>query len=232
MSKLPLVLIPGLLCTAKLWAPQVTALSDVAECQIGDHTRHNTISGIARSILGNAPDRFALAGLSMGGYISFEIMRQAPERVEKLALLDTSALSDTDEKRHGRLALIDQANSAFESFLHSFWLHQMLAPEKRGDDDLNEEILSMARETGVETYVRQQQAIVSRPDSRATCEQINCPVMIVVGALDEATPVARHEEIHAITPNSELAVIKGCGHLSTIEAPMEVNALLREWLTC
>ena len=230
MVKTPLVLVPGLLCTGDLWAAQVAALSDIADCQIADHTRHNTISGIARSIIESMPRSFALAGLSMGGYIAFEIMRQTPERVERLALLDTSALGDNEEERRNRLALIEFATEDFERFLDEYWLLQMLPTGKLNDKKLRDQILAMARDTGVDAYVRQQQAIISRPDSRPVCEQISCPVTVIVGDLDQATPLARHEEIQRITPGSELIVIEACGHLSTLEAPNKVNSALRNWL--
>ncbi|MGI9373084.1 MAG: alpha/beta fold hydrolase [Hyphomicrobiales bacterium] len=231
MEKTPLILIPGLLCTKALWAAQTEALSDIAECHVPDHTRHDTMAGIVRSILDDAPERFALAGLSMGGYIALEIMEQAPERVTRLALLDTTAGADNDAGKSRRKRLIEQARHDFEKFLKDAWLPYMLPEGKENDEALIAKTLQMARETGVEAYCRQQTAILNRSDARGVCETVSCPTTIIVGNLDKPTPVAGHQEMHELIAGSQLHIIPNCGHLSTLEAPNQVSKLLRHWLT-
>jgi len=231
MTKFPLILIPGLLCSPRLWAAQIEDLSDIASCEVVDHTRHSTVAAITRSILEEAPEHFALAGLSMGGYISFEILRQEPERVKKLALLDTSALADTDEARASREArMADVRANGFEQFVAGDWLAQMVPAAKADDETLKEQISALALEVGEGAFFRQQKAIMSRPDSRPTCETISCPTTIIVGELDDVTPPVRHEEIHELISGSTLQVVPECGHLSTVEKPREISTLLRDWL--
>jgi pimeloyl-ACP methyl ester carboxylesterase len=231
MPKTPLVLIPGLICAPRLWAPQIAALSDIASCQVADHTVHASMAAIAQSILESAPERFALAGLSMGGYIAFEIMRQAPERIERLALLDTSALADTSKARALRTNRIEKINAGgFAEFIKTDWVAQMMPREKADDAALKAAIIAMATEVGADACCRQLTAIMGRADSRPVCETITCPATIIVGALDVVTPPIRHAEIHALIEGSEFHTVPGCGHLSTLEAPDMVSDLLRHWL--
>ncbi len=223
-------MIPGLLCTPTLWTAQIEALSEFAECSVPDHTRHDTMAGIVRSILDGAPERFALAGLSMGGYIALEILEQAPERITRLALLDTTAKADDDAGKARRKRLIEDARNDFEAFLKNAWLPYMLPEGKENDENLIATTLEMARDVGVEAYCRQQTAILNRSDARAVCETITQPTMIIVGNLDKPTPVAGHQEMHELISGSQLHIIPNCGHLSTLEAPNQVSKLMRHWL--
>lgn len=231
-SNTNLVLVPGLLCTAALWAPQIAALKDIAQCTVADHTRHRTMAGIARSILASAPERFALAGLSMGGYIAYEIMRQAPERVERLALLDTGYRADTPERIAARQDLIARAERGGGARLAQELLMPVLVHKARlGDKALVDTVLQMAVDTGLAAFKRQEAAIIARPDSAHILPTIRCPTLVLVGREDALTPVAQHREIADAVPGARLEIVANCGHLSTLEQPEAVSRALRAWLT-
>jgi pimeloyl-ACP methyl ester carboxylesterase len=230
-AKTKLVLVPGLLCTRALWAPQLAALGDVADITVASHRRHRTMRGIARSILAAAPRRFALAGLSMGGYIAYEIVRQAPERVMKLALLDTGSRADAPERKARRLELIALAEregaGAAQDALMPLLIHKSRLQEK----PLVDTIRRMAVDTGVAAFKRQQAAIMGRPDNRPLLASIRCPTLVLVGREDALTPVGLAREIAAGIPGAKLTIVPNCGHLSTLERPQAVNRALRQWLT-
>jgi pimeloyl-ACP methyl ester carboxylesterase len=229
--KSPLVLIPGLLCDAQLWRHQVENLSDISDIWIADHTRSATLAGVARDVLADAPlASFALAGLSMGGYIAFEIMRQAPQRVSRLALLDTAAGAELPEQKKGRLEFIAQAERGEFSQITKALLPLFLHPARLAEPALVGIVESMAKNTGKDAFVRQEKAIMSRADSRRLLREIHCPTLVLCGRQDALTPLARHEEIAAGIAGARLEVIEDCGHLSTLEKPAEVNAALRRWL--
>jgi pimeloyl-ACP methyl ester carboxylesterase len=226
-----LVLVPGLLCTRALWEPQITALSDIADCMVADHTRHKTMAGIARSILKTAPDRFALVGLSMGGYIAYEIVRQAPERVERLALLDTGSRADTPERTAGRRDLVATAQREGVRRAQELLIPSLIHPSRHSDRPLVETILQMAADTGLAAFKRQEEAIIGRPDNRPFLPRIRCPTLVVVGEQDALTPPELAREIADGIPGAKLKIIPDCGHLSTLERPEAVNRALRVWLT-
>jgi pimeloyl-ACP methyl ester carboxylesterase len=227
----PLLLIPGLTCTAALWAPQIAALRAHATITIADHSGHETMAQIAQHILSNAPQRFALAGLSMGGYIAFEIMRQAPDRVTRLALLDTSAKPFNPMQAPGRYALVALAREEGMDAVLRQLLPMFLHPARVHDEALVATVLQMGRDTGPDAFDRQQAALMSRPDSRPTLAAIRCPTLVLVGAQDLLTPVAEHEAIAAGIAGSTLEIISDCGHLSTLERPDAVNRSMAAWLT-
>ena len=227
---LPIVLVPGLNCSARLYAEQIPVLWRFGPVTVADHTRDASIAAIAHRILAAAPPRFALGGLSMGGYIALEIMRQAPQRVAKLALLDTSARPDDAELTARRQAPMAKARAgklievADESFV--FYVH----PDRHGDVALRDVARAMAEETGVEAYLRQQQAIIARPDSRPTLSAIRCPTLMLVGAEDKGTPPEFAREIAAGIAGARLVIVPECGHLSTLERPQAVTKALVEWM--
>jgi pimeloyl-ACP methyl ester carboxylesterase len=227
----PLLLVPGLGCTARLYAPQVAALADIAETRIVDHGRHDTIAEIAAAALSTAPPRFALAGLSMGGYVAFEMMRQAPERILRLALLDTMARPDSPailERRHRHLALI--AEGRYGEVTEAL-LPVLINPERLTDAGLVAVVREMADDTGAERFARQMRAIMGRADSRPTLWAIRCPTLVLVGAEDALTPPELAREMHDGIADSCLVVVPDCGHLSTLERAEAVTAALRAWLT-
>jgi pimeloyl-ACP methyl ester carboxylesterase len=229
-AKTNLVLIPGLLCTEALWAPQIAALGDIAHCTVADHTRQDRVAGIARAIVAAAPERFALAGLSMGGHIAFEIMRQAPERVERLALLDTSARADTPERTAGRRELIAKAAREGVARAQELLLPTLIHTARFGDTQLVDTVMHMAVDTGLDAFKRQEEAIIGRPDSRPMLASIRCPTLVLVGEQDALTPVEVAREIADGIPRARLEIVPDCGHLSTLEQPEAVNRALRAWL--
>jgi len=232
MKALALVLIPGLLCDAQLWQPQTEDLADIADIWIADHTRSETMAGVARDVLADAPfAHFALAGLSMGGYIALEIMRQAPQRLARLALLDTAAGAELPEQTQRRLAFISMAERGNFPGITEALLPLLIHPSRLGDAALTGVVKSMARNIGKDAFVRQQRAIMSRANSLPLLASIDCPTLVLCGRQDALTPPARHEEIAAGINDARLEIIEDCGHLSTLEKPAEVNSALRNWLS-
>jgi pimeloyl-ACP methyl ester carboxylesterase len=227
---IPTVLIPGLICSARLYAGQISALWRFGPVTVADHTRDDAMGAIARRILGAAPPRFALVGLSMGGYLAFEIMRRQPERVAGLALLDTSARPDRPEQsaqRDTRIAAAEAGRFAeVVDELYPSWVH----PARVEDAALREEVRGMAQDVGAEAFVRQQRAIKGRADSRGALAAIRCPTFVLVGDSDAGTPPELAREIAAGIAGSRLVVVPDCGHLSTLERPQAVAAALVEWL--
>jgi pimeloyl-ACP methyl ester carboxylesterase len=225
-ESLPVVMIPGLLCSARLYAQQVPALWRVGPVMIAEHTREDTMAGIAARILASAPPRFALVGLSMGGYIAFEILRQAPQRVVRLGLLDTAARPDTAEASAARRTQVGLATSGrFEEVIDA--LYTRLVHESRAADGALRELnRQMGREVGVDGYCRQQAANIARADSRPTLAAITCPTLVLVGDSDQLTPIERAQEIANGIPGARLVSVPRCGHLSSLEQPEAVNEAL------
>jgi pimeloyl-ACP methyl ester carboxylesterase len=229
-QSLPLVLVPGLTCTAQLYGPQIAALWAFGPVMVADHRRDNDMAGIAARILNDAPPHFALAGLSMGGYIAFAMLHQAPERIAKLALLDTAARPDTPEQTAGRHTQIGMAQSGRYSEIADLAIPRYLNAKHQRDEGLTTMVRQMVADTGPEAFVRQQQVIMSRPDSRPLLASIRCPTMVLVGDADIATPPELNKEIADGIPGATFTVIRGSGHLTTIEQPDAVNAALAAWL--
>jgi pimeloyl-ACP methyl ester carboxylesterase len=229
--KQPVVFLPGLLCDAQLWRPQVEGLAARIEPWVADLTRDDTMSGMARRVLAEAPfEKFALAGLSMGGYVAMEVMRQASGRVERLALLDTQARAETPEARERRLALIALAHQGkFPTVIERLLPLELHKPHLT-DARLVGIIKSMARNVGMEGYLRQQSAIMQRADSRESLAKVGCPTLVLCGEHDQLTPRDRHDEMAALIRHSTLVVLPECGHMSTLEKPLEANRALQAWL--
>lgn len=227
---LPLVLVPGLMCSARLFGPQVAALWPCGPVTVADHRREADMAAIAAGILAQAPPRFALAGLSMGGYIAFAMQCQAPERVVKMAVLDTSARPDTPDQIAAREKLITMAEAGKLNEVVDTLAPRFLHRDRRNDEALNRVIRDMAADTGPEAFVRQEKAIISRRDLRPLLSTIRCPTLVLVGEGDELTPPELAKEIAAGISGSRLVVVPECGHLSTLEKPEAVNSALAEWL--
>ena len=229
-DSLPIVLVPGLNCSARLYAEQIPALWRFGPVTVADHTRDDSMTAIAARILAAAPPRFALVGLSMGGYIALEIMRQAPQRVAKLALLDTGARPETPEQTARRRPRIELAKAGHMTEVADVQFPLLVHPSRHGDQALRNLTRSMAEETGPEAFLRQQQAIIGRPDARKGLAAIKCPTLVLVGDGDELTPPHLSEEIAAAIPGARLVVVPECGHLSTLERPQAVTQALVEWM--
>ena len=230
-SSLPLVLVPGLLCSARLYGTQIAALWPFGQVAVADHRRDANMAAIAARILKDASPRFALVGLSMGGYIAFAMLRLAPERIAKLALLDTSARPDTPEQTAGRKTQIAMANAGRFDEIPALVIPRFLHRNRQHDERLTAIVRQMAEETGPDAFVRQQNAIMTRPDSRPLLASIACPTLVLVGDGDEATPPELNQEIAGGISGAKLAVVRECGHLSTLEKPEAVNAALADWLS-
>jgi len=227
---IPVVLIPGLMASPRLYAAQIPHLWKYGPVTIADHTRDDSMTAIAKRILSTAPEQFALAGLSMGGYLCFEILRLVPERVVKLALLDTSARPDTPEQTAARREQVALAwGGRFPEVVDTLF-PRMVHKEHRDSVTLREVFGLMAQEVGPAGFVRQQNAIMARVDSRPTLASISCPTVVLVGDGDEVTPPERAAEIAGGIAGAKIVTVRQCGHLSTLERPVEVTRALVEWL--
>lgn len=226
----PAIFVPGLLCTAALYEPQIEALGKRLSIEVGDHTRHDSMAGIAAHILSRAPDRFVLAGLSMGGYVAFEIMRQAGERVDALILLDTGPHADTPEQTKRRKELVALAQEEGIPPVVDKLLPMFLAEEHLADAQLTGTIRQMALDTGPEAFTRQQTAIMTRPDSVPTLGQIKCPTLVAVGGSDALTPPTLSETMAEGIAGAKLEVIPGSGHISTLEKPADTTRAIAGFL--
>jgi len=229
-SPIPLVLVPGLLCSARLYGPQIAALWRFGPLIVADHRQDDEIGAVAARILDAAPSRFALAGLSYGGYIAFELMRQVPERIERLALLDTSARPDTPEQTVARYAFVEMAEKGRFSEVVETLTPRFLQPNRREEPAFKAILHAMAADTGAAAFVRQQKAIISRPDSRPLLPRIGCPTLVLVGENDELTSPEMAREIAGGIPGAKLTIVADSGHLSSLEQPETVNAALSDWL--
>ena len=229
-NTMPILLVPGLVSSPRIYAPVVPALWRFGPVTVANHLRDDNMGAIARRILAEAPPRFALAGHSMGGYIAFEIIRQAPERVAKLALINTQARPDRPETTAHRRVQIARAQAGeyhaildelFQGFVH---------PSRRGEAFLHQLVHDMGDDVGVEAFVRQQTAIMSRADSRPTLAWIRCPTLVLTGDEDNTIPNSLSVEMADGIHGAKLTIIPHCGHLPQPEQPQATADALVEWL--
>jgi pimeloyl-ACP methyl ester carboxylesterase len=226
-----LILLPGLLCDATVWAPQKEVLSGTFRVTAWRHFYgHNSLGSMAREVLDEAPQRFALAGHSMGGRVAMEIMRTAPERVERLALFDTAATPATPDEPERRREMIERARTDGMEALAAHWLPMILHPERIKEREFVRALTAMICRATPRIFEDQVSALLNRPDYRPLLPQITCPVLVACGRDDLWSPIASHEEIAAAIPGAKLAVVDDCGHMATVEAPAEVGGILRAWL--
>ena len=227
----PILLVPGLAGSPRIYAPLVPALWRYGPVSVPNHIRDDHMGAIARRILAEAPPRFALAGHSMGGYIAFEIMRQAPERVAKLALINTQARPDTLEATARRRSQIARAQAGeyhavlddlFAGFVH---------PSRLEDASLRKLVHEMGDDIGADAFVRQQSAIISRPDSRPTLAAIRCPTLVLTGDEDNTIPNSLSKEMAGGIHGAELRILAQCGHLPQVEQPQATAEALVQWLS-
>src|SRR6478736_1384917 len=236
MTRTPLLLVPGLLCSPRLFAPQVAALKDVAEVVVPDWRTaplsiFDSWETTARWVMGQMPSqKFALAGLSLGGMIAVEIMQIAAERVTRLALLDTGMRAQTPTEQAIRRARIRVAKEGHFELVLGLQMSRFIPAYRLADKALVDEVMAMCSETGAEIYQRQEELAAVRVDRRLDLPKIKCPTVVVCGRDDAATPLFMSEEIAAAIKGSRLIVIEQCGHLITMERPDETNAILRKWL--
>jgi pimeloyl-ACP methyl ester carboxylesterase len=236
MSRPTLLLLPGLMCDRAVWAPQIDALAARAQCVVPHYGTLDSLTAMAEKVLAEAPtERFALAGHSMGGRVAFEIWRQAPQRVERLALLDTSyhPLAPGDEgqrERAGRLALLELARRQGMRDMARHWAMGMVHPDRHGTP-LFEQVLDMIERSTPEVFAAQINALLLRADAQPLLPTIQVPTLLLCGREDGWSPPLRHEHMQAAIPGSRLVVVEHCGHMSTMERPTEVSTALAAWLT-
>lgn len=225
-----LVLLPGLVNDSRLWQHQASGLADIAHVSVGDLTNGHTIAEMAADVLARAPTgQFALAGLSMGGYVALEIMRQVPERILALALLDTSARPDTPTALENRSTAIEQAENNYQAVIEEL-MPKQLHPVHMEDTEMVSMITDMAMSLGNKTFIRQQKAIAGRIDSLPFLQHIKCPTLVLCGREDAITPIGLHQEMVTEIEGSGLIIVDNCGHLSALEQPTRVNEALTQWL--
>jgi pimeloyl-ACP methyl ester carboxylesterase len=230
-------MVPGLLCSPRLYAPQIAALRDVAEIVVPDWRAAplsiwDSWETTARWVLEQAPaEKFALAGLSLGGMIAVEIMQIAAGRVTKLALLDTGVRAQTETERAVRAARIRMADEGHFQAVLGLQMSRFIPAYRLPDKTLVDEVIAMCGEIGIDIYRKQEAMAAIRVDRRPDLPKIGCPTVVVCGRDDAATPLFLSEEMAKAIKGSELIVIEQCGHLITMEKPEETNAILRKWLS-
>jgi len=227
----PLVFLPGLMCDARLFRPQIDVMSRDRAVTVAPISSGERIEEIASGLLDQLPHRFALAGLSMGGVVALELIRRAPERVSRLCLMATDAQADTPQIAAGREDLIVAARSGrLEEAMRRVVGSDTLAPGPQRIPILNN-LLSMAMDLGPELFVRQMRALQRRPDQQGTLRRIKVPTLILCGSHDTLTPVRKHAFMADLIPSSVLQTIENAGHLPTLETPNVVIDALRNWLS-
>ena len=230
-----LMLLPGLNCDAAVWAPQVAALEGQANCVIPAWGLRDSLTAMAQQVLDEAPtDRFCLAGHSMGGRVALEVMRLAPQRVERLALLDTGthplAAGEAGEKeRAGRMALLKMAQTHGMRVMAQEWARGMVHPDRIGGP-IFEEVLAMFDRGNAAQYAAQIHALLTRPDAAPLLPGIACPTLVLTGRQDAWSGPAQHEAMASAIPNAQLVIVENSGHMTTMEQPQVVNAALAAWL--
>ena len=226
----PLVLLPGMMCDARLFLPQIVALSREVSVQVAPTCLGDTVEVMARHVLAGAPDRFALAGLSMGGIIAMEVLRQAPTRVSRLALMDTNSQSEMPNVAAAREPQMVRAKSGRLEDVMRTEIANYVAPGPNRPEVLNT-VMQMAMDLGPDVFIRQSRALQRRPDQQGTLRRAKTPTLVMCGEHDVLCPIRRHEFIAHLMPNATLQIIPDAGHLPTLEQPNAVTDLLRRWLS-
>lgn len=231
----PLILLPGLLCDQCVWQGQIDALRDVAGCVSMDWGHLDSIVGMAEHVLRMAPERFSLAGHSMGGRVAFQVVKLAPQRVARLALFNTGADAKPpgtagEEEERKRRALLQIAKDRGMRALALQWLPPMMKPGRMSDAALVETIVSMIARKTPEIYEAQMLALLGRPDARPVLPEVACPTLLLTGREDGWSPPARHREMAASIPNSRVVIVPDAGHMAPMEQPAAVADAMRAWL--
>ena len=230
-----LLLLPGLMCDASVWAPQVEALSPQVHCLVPDYGLRDSLTAMAQQVLNEAPEeRFALAGHSMGGRVALEVLRLAPQRVTHLALLDTgthprAAGAEGDKERAGRMALLAVAQAQGMRAMGQQWLRGMVHPNVV-DTPLYEAMLAMLARSSPAQFAAPIQALLDRPDAGPQLHAVSCPTLVLTGRQDAWSPPEQHEAMAQAIAGAQLCIVEDCGHMSTLEQAGAVNAALAGWL--
>jgi pimeloyl-ACP methyl ester carboxylesterase len=230
-----LLLLPGLLCDDAAWAPMLPHVRRVADCTVADYADETSLGAMAERVLASAPPRFAVAGHSMGGRVALEIVRRAPGRVERLALLDTGCRARPsgpagDAERAGRLALLATAREHGMRAMARTWVQPMVHPDRLADALLIEPILDMFARRTPQQFANQIEALLGRPDATDVLGAVTCPALVLCGREDAWAAPPQHEEMAALIPGGRLTIIEHCGHMAPMERPDAVGAALAAWL--
>tara|TARA_B100002003_G_scaffold81843_1_gene76361 strand:+ start:828 stop:1520 length:693 start_codon:yes stop_codon:yes gene_type:complete len=226
----PLVMIPGMMCDERIFAPQIEELVSKRSVHVADISKHDNISDLAADVLSNAPPKFCLVGHSMGGIVAMEICAQDPKRIEKLVLIDTNPLAELEEVKLKREPQISDALSGkLVNVIRDEMKPNYLASSENQDIILNI-CLEMALSLGPKVFINQSRALQTRADQQSNIQSINIPVLIMCGSEDKLCTVERHEMMHNMISNSELKIINNAGHMPTLEQPSETTEVLKEWL--
>jgi pimeloyl-ACP methyl ester carboxylesterase len=229
-NTMPILLVPGLASSPRIFAPVLSAFWRFGPVTVANHIRDDNMGAIARRILAEAPPRFALAGHSMGGYIAFEIMRQAPQRVAKLALINTQARPDSPEVTARRRVQMARAKAGeFHAILDELF-GTFVHPSRRDDAELRQLVHDMGDDIGIDAFIRQQTAVIGRADSRPTLAWIRCPTLVLSGDEDNTIPNSLSSEMAAGIHAAKLVILANCGHLPQLEQPQATTDALVEWL--
>lgn len=226
----PLLLLPGMMCDDRLFGPQAAAFGDEREVFHGDITGASDMSTLAGQVLDEAPDRFALAGLSMGGIVAMEVVRQAPERVTRLALLDTNPRAELPEVKARRAPQIEAVRAGGLARVMREELKPNYLTEGPRYDEILDLCMAMALDLGPQVFERQSIALRDRPDQQDTLRSVRVPTLILCGREDALCPVERHELMHDLIAGSRLVVVDEAGHMPTLEQPEAVTAAMARWL--
>lgn len=235
MRREPLLLVPGLMCDHAVWAPLLPLLAGQRTCTVVDHGDADSLPEMANRLLHDAPPRFALAGHSMGARVALEVMRQAPHRVTRLALLDTgyqtrAAGAAGDEEARKRHALLALARSQGVRAMATAWVQGMVHPQRLRDGALVESIIAMFERKSADIFDRQIRALLARPDASDVLQRLELPTWILCGRQDGWAPVTQHEAMHALAPASVLGIVEDAGHMAPMEQPEAVADWLGRWL--
>ena len=226
----PLVMIPGMMCDERIFAPQIEELVSKRSVHVADISKHDNISDLAADVLSNAPPKFCLVGHSMGGIVAMEICAQDPKRIEKLVLIDTNPLAELEEVKLKREPQISDALSGkLVNVIRDEMKPNYLASSENQDIILNI-CMEMALSLGPKVFINQSRALQTRADQQSNIQSINIPVLIMCGSEDKLCTVERHEMMHNMISNSELKIINNAGHMPTLEQPSETTEVLKEWL--
>ncbi|PFI59205.1 hypothetical protein COI68_27265 [Priestia megaterium] len=228
MKKIPLILLPGTLCDDTMWEFQLNKLKKIADCKVIS-LQQDSIEEMAKDVLEQAPDRFALAGFSMGGNVAIEVVKQAPKRVLKLALMDINPNPPRLEQIEGWKKFIGMAREGdFSRITPHYLLPNMVSPN--AEDQISSTIIKMAEHIGKDTMIKQMTALINRPDGRKTLREVECPTLLLTGEEDVLCTTDMHKEMNKHLSHSELVIIKSSGHMTTLEQPEAVYSALHNWL--
>lgn len=226
----PLVLLPGSLSDAAVWAPQVAALSDIADISVPHLLGHNSLGAMADAVLAEAPERFALGGFSMGGRVALEIWRRAPERVTRLALVSASIHPVAEGEAEKRRPMLDLAIEKGMAELAKLWFPRIVRPELLADKALMTTLTDMAIRQTPQDYINEVEALLNRPDAIEAARTVTCPTLVLAGDSDNLSTPSRIAEIGRTITQARVVMLENCSHFPMLEKPAQTSAAMRAWL--